>query len=134
MRIELVSKQDDGSGPHWIEVREGIKGGDIFAVHEANEVELNDDGRPTRISFQAADDRALIALASRVITGWSFQVPVPASFADPRQAFQAARGVLSDLEGADLKKFRVEMRPLLDLVRNDDMPDPTTPGTSSPSS
>jgi hypothetical protein len=115
MRIDLLSTQPDGS-VNWIEVRDAIKGGDIFAVHEANQVDLGEDGRPTRISFQKADDDALIALAQRVITGWSFQVPLPGSFA-------AAKGVLSDLEGPDLKKFRAEMKPLLDLVRNDDAPD-----------
>jgi hypothetical protein len=128
MRIELLSAQPDGS-VNWIEVRELIKGGDIFAVHEANEVALGEDGRPTKISFQAADDNALIALSSRVITGWSFQVPIPASFADPKQSVSAARGVLSDLEGRDLRKFQAEMKPLLDLVRNDEQPDPKTPST-----
>jgi len=122
MRIELLSQQADGSGPNWIEVRDAIKGGDIFAVHEANQVELGEDGRAAKISFQKADDDALIALSQRVITGWSFQVPLPGSFA-------AAKGVLSDLEGADLRKFRAEMKPLLDLVRNDEQPDPKTPST-----
>lgn len=123
MRIELLSQQADNSGPNWIEVRDIIKGGDIFAVHEANEVELGEDGRPAKISFQKADDDALIALAQRVITGWSFQgVPLP-------QTFAQAKGVLSDLEGPDLRKFRAEMKPLLDLVRNDEQPDPKTPST-----
>ena len=116
MRIELASKQADGS-PAWIEVREDIKGGDIFAVHEANVVPLNEDGRASAISFQKAEDDALIALAQRMITGWSFQVPLPQSFA-------AAKSVLSDLSGPDLKRFKAEMKPLLDQVRNDDMPEP----------
>lgn len=116
MRIDLANDQ-------WIDVRDTIKGGDIFAVHEANEVELGEDGRPAKISFQKADDDALIALAQRMITGWSFQVPLPGSF-------EQAKGVLSDLEGADLKKFRAEMKPLLDLVRNDEQPDPKTPPAS----
>jgi len=110
MRIELTNGQ-------WIEVREDIKGGDIFAVHEANVVPLNEDGRASAISFQKAEDDALIALAQRMITGWSFQVPLPQSFA-------AAKSVLSDLSGPDLKRFKAEMKPLLDQVRNDDMPEP----------
>src|SRR5215475_4483259 len=110
MRVELANDQ-------WIDVREAIKGGDIFAVHEANVVPLNDDGRAAAISFQKAEDDALIALAQRVITGWSFQVPLP-------QTFGQMKGVLSDFSGPDLKKFRAEMRPLLALVRNDDMPEP----------
>jgi len=128
MRIELVSQQPD-STPNWIEVREEIKGGDIFAVREANEVPLGDDGRPARLSFQKLEDDQLIALAQRVITGWSFPgVPLP-------RTFTQMKGVLSDFTGADLRKFRQEMRPLLDLVKDDsDQPDPTKPDTSSPSS
>ena len=118
MRIELLSKGPDGA-PNWIEVREGIKGGDIFAVHEANEVPLDEDGRPSKLSFQKADDDRLIALAQRLITGWSFPgVPLPQSFAQ-------MKSVLSDFEVADLRKFRAEMRPLLSQVVNDgESPDP----------
>ena len=121
MRIELANDQ-------WIEVREAIKGGDIFAVREANEVPLGEDGRPARLSFQKLEDDQLIALSARVITGWSFQVPVPQSFAQ-------MKGVLSDFSGPDLRKFRAEMKPLLDLVKDDsDQPDPKQQDISSPSS
>ena len=128
MRIELADEQ-------WVEVRETIKGGDIFAVREANEVPLGDDGRPAKLSFQKLEDDQLIALAARVITAWSFQVPIPAALADARQAVTAARSVLSDLTGQDLRKFRAGMKPLLDLVKDDsDQPDPKQPSTSSSSS
>ena len=114
MRIELTNDQ-------WIEVREEIKGGDIFAVRKASKVPLGEDGRPAEMSFQGLEDDQLIALAHRVITGWSFQVPLPGSVA-------AAESVLSDLSGADLKKFRAGMKPLLDLVKSEeDLPDPKTP-------
>jgi hypothetical protein len=126
VRVELPSRQPDGT-PNWIDIRETIKGGDIFAVHEANIVKLDDNGRATEISFQKAEDDQLIALAQRVITGWSFQVPLPAGFA-------AAKSVLSDLEGPDLKKFRAAVRPLLDQVKNDDQPDPKPSQDNSPSS
>lgn len=117
MRIELANDQ-------WIDVREEIKGGDIFAVREASKVPLSEDGRPAEMSFQKLEDDQLIALSFRVITGWSFQVPLPGSVA-------AARSVLSDLSGADLRKFRAGMKPLLDLVKSDeDLPDPKTPPTS----
>ena len=122
MRIELVSKGPDGAG-NWIDVRDTIKGGDIFAVHEASEVPLGEDGRPAAMSFQKLEDDQLIALAQRVVTGWSFQVPLPGSAAQ-------MKGVLSDLEAADLRKFRAEMKPLLDAVKNDEQPDPKTQPTS----
>ena len=117
MRIELASEQPDGE-PNYIEVREDIKGGDIFAVRKASRVPLGEDGRPSEMSFQGLEDDQLIALAHRVITGWSFQVPLPQSVA-------AAESVLSDLSGADLRKFRAGMKPLMDLVKtDDDQPDP----------
>ena len=117
MRIELLSKQPDGS-LNWLEVRDIIKGGDIFAVREANEVPLGEDGRPAKLSFQKLEDDQLIALTQRLVTGWSFQVPLP-------QSFSQMKGVLSDFEGRDLKKLRTEMKPLLDLVKDDsDMPEP----------
>lgn len=125
MRIELLSDGPSGE-KNWIDVREVIKGGDIFAVHEANEVELDDSGRATRISFQKAADDRLIALAQRLITGWSFPVPLPGSFA-------AAKSVLSDLQAGDLRKFRAEMGPLLDQVVNEDQPDPKSGGVPADS-
>lgn len=128
MRIELLSKGPDGS-PNWIDVRDQIKGGDIFAVHEANQVELDDSGRAAWISFQKADDDRLIALSARVITAWSFQgVPVPSVQPAPKDQFAAARGVLSDLEARDLRKFRAQMRPLLDLVSSEEQADPKSGG------
>jgi hypothetical protein len=117
MRIDLTNDQ-------WIEVREEIKGGDIFAVRKASKVPLGEDGRPAEMSFQGLEDDQLIALAFRVITGWSFQVPLPGSVA-------AAESVLSDLSGPDLKKFRTGMKPLLDLVKSEeDLPDPKQQPTS----
>ena len=120
MRIELLSTGPDGA-PNWVDVRETIKGGDIFAVREANQVELDDTGRATRISFQKAEDDRLIALAQRVITGWSFQVPLP-------QTFAQMKSVLSDFDAADLRRFRDGMRPLLDAVAGDEAPDPKSGG------
>src|SRR6185312_3530003 len=112
MRIELASQQADGT-PNHIDVREDIKGGDIFAVRKASRVPLGEDGRPSEMSFQGLEDDQLIALAHRVITGWSFQVPLPQSVA-------AAESVLSDLW-----RFRAGMKPLMDLVKtDDDQPDP----------
>ena len=121
MRIELANEQ-------YIEVREEIKGGDIFAVRKASKVPLGEDGRPSEMSFQGLEDDQLIALAHRVVTGWSFQVPLPKSV-------EGMEAVLSDFSGPDLKKFRAGMKPLLDLVKSDDdQPDPKQQSASSPSS
>jgi hypothetical protein len=124
MRIELASQDPNSGGLNHIDVREDIKGGDIFAVRKASKVPLGEDGRPAEMSFQGLEDDQLIALAYRVITGWSFQVPLPGSVA-------AAESVLSDLSGADLRKFRAGMKPLMDLVKTDeDLPDPKQQPTS----
>jgi hypothetical protein len=125
MRIELFSIGPDGN-PNWVDVRETVKGGDVFAVHEAAQVPVDDTGRTTALSYQKMDDDRLIALFQRIVTGWSFQVPLPGSFA-------AAKSVLSDFEGNDLKKLRAEIKPMLDIVQNDSLPDPKTPPTDSPS-
>ncbi len=116
MRIELLSADPASGGLNYVDVRDAIKAGDLFAVREANQFELDDSGRATRISFQKAEDDRLIALAQRVVTGWSFQVPLPKTFAQ-------MKAVLSDFEVADLRKFREGMRPLLDAVAGDEGPD-----------
>ena len=123
MRIELVTEQPDGSGPHWIDVRDRIKGGDIFAVHEASEVPLDADGRTTAISYQKLDDDQFAALAQRVITAWSFPVPVPASVA-------AAKSVISDLEEDDYWKLYTELKPTLDKIKAGAAADPKPPPTN----
>lgn len=113
MRVELFSTNPADGQPNWIEVRENIKGGDIFAVREAAIVPLDDEGRAASMSFQAMEDSQLIALFHRVVTAWSFTTPLPIP------SVAAARSLLSDLEGRDLKKVRAEMKPLLDLVKDD---------------
>ena len=121
MRIELFSTGPDGQ-PNFIEVRDRIKGGDIFAVREAAIVPLDEEGRAAAMSFQAMDDNQFIALFHRVVTAWSFQAPLPIP------SVAAARSLLSDLEADDLKKVRAELRPLLDKVKDDGPVDPKSGG------
>src|SRR5512135_1919175 len=124
MRIELLSINPADGQPNWIEIRTAIKGGDIFAVREAAVVPLDEDGRAASMSFQAMEDNQLIALFQRVVTGWSFPPPLPIP------SVKASRELLSDLEGRDLKKVRAELKPLLDLVK-DDGPDSKSGGVSA---
>lgn len=121
MRVELASAGPDG-GPNWIEVRDKIKGGDIFAVHEASEIPIGEDGRTTSVSYQGLDDAQFAALAQRVITAWSFQVPLPASVA-------AAKSVISDLEEDDFWKLLAALRPMLDKIKAGGPSDPKPPPT-----
>ena len=111
MRIELVTGQPDGAGLHWIDVRDRIKGGDIRAVLEAGKIPLGEDGRPAEISYQGIDARQFYALAFRVITAWSFQVPLPQS---PEQA----GSVIDDLDGDDYWKLYGGLKPMLDSIKS----------------
>ena len=122
MRVELVSQQPDGA-VNWIDVREKIKGGDIFAVHDAAEVPIGQDGNATSISYQGLDDAQFAALAHRLITAWSFQVPLPGSAA-------AARSVISDLEEDDFWKLHAALRPTLDKIKSGGPSDPKQQPTS----
>ena len=121
MRIELASIGPDSS-PNWIEVRDKIKGGDIFAVHEASEIPVDQDGRTTSVSYQGLEDAQFAALAHRVITGWSFQVPLPGSVAQ-------AKSVISDLEEDDFWKLYTSLKPTLDKIKAGGPSDPKTPPT-----
>ena len=121
MKIELVSTGPDGA-PNWIEVRDKIKGGDIFAVREANEVPIDEDGRTTSVSFLKLEDAQFAALAQRVITAWSFQVPLPASVA-------AAKSVISDLDEDDFWTLHAALKPMLDKIKAGGPYDPKTPPT-----
>ena len=121
MRIELVSIGPDG-GPNWIEIRDKIKGGDIFAVHDATEVPLDEEGRTTSISYEGLGDAQFATLAQRVITGWSFPVPLPASVA-------AAKSVISDLDEDDFWKLRGALKPMLDKIKTGGASDPKPPAT-----
>jgi hypothetical protein len=123
VRIELASIGPDGN-PNWIDVRDKIKGGDIFAVHEASEVPIDDGGRTTSISFEGLQDAQFAALAQRVITAWSFPgVPLPTSAV-------AARSVISDLEEDDFWKLNAALKPMLDKIKNGGQADPKPPATS----
>ena len=119
MRIELARTGPDG-GPNWIEVRDKIKGGDIFAVHDASEVQLDQDGRTTSVSYQGLADAQFAALAQRVITAWSFLVPLPGSAV-------AAKSVISDLEEDDFWKLNAALQPLLDRIKAGGPSDPKPP-------
>jgi hypothetical protein len=103
MRIELANDQ-------WIEVRDRIKGGDIFAVLDAGKVTLDEDGRAAEISYQGIDARQFRALAQRTITAWSFQVPLPSSVA-------AATSVIDDLDEDDYWELYRGLKPKLDKIK-----------------
>jgi hypothetical protein len=103
MRIELANDQ-------WIEVRDRIKGGDIAAVQDAGKIALDEDGRPAEVSYQGIDARQFRALAQRMITAWSFQVPLPSSLA-------AATSVIDDLDEDDYWALYGGLKPKLDKIK-----------------
>lgn len=78
-RIPLPAGEDGTE--HWVSVRlvKDLQSGDRRAVRRAIKVDIDEDG-VSHISAGAADDMR-IALLVRVITGWSFDLPLPV--ADP---------------------------------------------------
>lgn len=109
MRVELVSIGLGGE-PNWIEVRDRVKGGDIFAVLDAGRIPLGEDGRPAEISYQGIDARQFRALAQRMITAWSFQVPLPTSV-------EQAAGIIDDLDEDDYWLLYTALKPKLDRIK-----------------
>ena len=124
-RIELPSMGPDGN-PNWIEIRDKIKGGDIFAVHEASEIPLDEDGRTSSVSYEGLWDAQFAALAQRLITAWSFPAPVPA-----QNDFAAADVIIGDaLDLDDYAALEEAVQPLMDKIAGRGQPDPKTRPTS----
>jgi hypothetical protein len=122
-RIELASKQADGT-PNWVEIRTELKARDRFAVQDVSVV-TTEDGK-SRASFLGLQNDMRNALLGRIITSWSFPVPVPS-----QNHFQAADVVIGDV--MDLEDYTVlenEVEPLMDLISGRSLPDPKKPSSS----
>jgi malate synthase len=115
-RIELTTTSPDGE-KNWIDIRETIKGGDIMAVGDAAVVKLDADGRATEMSFAKVENDQFAALAQRLITAWSFPVPLPGTA-------ETAKSVISDLEEEDYWRLRDELQPVLDRLKGGRRTDP----------
>lgn len=117
MRVEMPSKSADGKGSNWVEIRTELKALDRFAVQEVASVTLSDSGN--KVSMLAMQNDMRNALLGRIITAWSYPVPVPG-----QNNFQAADIVIGN--AMDLDDYAVlerEVQPLMDKIEGRSLPD-----------
>lgn len=81
LRIDLPSKQPDGTTPNWVEVRDRLSVQDRIEANAALtfRFEPGPDNTEVRTMTGGSDDKMRIALLGRIITAWSFPgIPAPA--------------------------------------------------------
>jgi hypothetical protein len=101
-RIELPSGG-------WVEYRDQLKASDRFHVHDAVTLEFRAEGN--RASLGMINDQRN-ALLGRIITSWSFPVPVPS-----QNDFQAADVIIGEAMDIDDYAVIVEaVQPLMDKI------------------
>src|SRR5579872_1831739 len=76
MRIELASKQADGTTPNYVDIRDAddFTAEELFAMHRAVQVTA---GR-AKYSPQELEDDRVNAFLGAAISAWSFPAPIPA--------------------------------------------------------
>lgn len=120
MRTELPSKQADGTR-NWVEYRDNLMAIDKFAVDEVATVLMGDGGN--KVSALAMRNDMRNALLGRIISAWSFPVPVPKD-----NNFQAADVVIGNaMNLKDYSALAKAVEPLMDEIEGRDLPDPKTP-------
>lgn len=123
MRVDMPSKQADGT-PNWVEYRDNLMAIDKFAVDEVATITMGDAGN--KVSALAMRNDMRNALLGRIVTGWSYPVPVPKD-----NNFQAADVVIGN--AMNLKDYAALARavePLMDEIEGKELPDPKTPSAS----
>ena len=117
MRIDLPSKMADGTH-NWVEYRDKLMAIDKFAVDEVATIVMGDAGN--KVSALAMRNDMRNALLGRIITAWSYPVPVPKD-----NNFQAADIVIGN--AMDLKDYAAlakAVEPLMDEIEGKELPDP----------
>lgn len=93
----------------WVEYRDQLKASDRFHVHDAVTLEFRESGNKASLGM-INDQRN--ALLGRIITAWSFQVPIPA-----QNSFAAADVIIG--EAMDLDDYQAladAVQPLMDKI------------------
>lgn len=115
-RVELPSGA-------WVEYRDNLKASDRFAVQSVVSVELG--AERNRASFLEMQNDMRNALLGRVITGWSYPVPIPSA-----DSFRAADMVIGDaMDLRDYAALEKAVEPLMELIAGRNTPDPKSPST-----
>jgi hypothetical protein len=100
VRVELPSGG-------WAELRENLKGKDRVVAQNAVRLELDADGKTTVTG--STGERICEALLSRLVTGWSFEIPPPAISLNPTDA-------LEDLDIDDYNALYEAVLPMVEKV------------------
>ena len=117
MRVDMPSKQADGT-PNWVEYRDNLMAIDKFAVDEVATITMGDAGN--KVSALAMRNDMRNALLGRIITGWSYPVPIPS-----QNNFQAADLVIGNaLNLKDYAALARAVEPLMDEIEGKELPDP----------
>jgi hypothetical protein len=108
VRIELPSKQPDGS-PNYVDVREpdDLLAGDLFAIHAAVRVPT---GEGAMFAPREMEDDSVNAFLGKVITAWSFPVPIPSQNGVAAADVTIGRA----MKARDWSVLRKKVRPLMD--------------------
>lgn len=110
-RIELPSMSTDGETQNWVEIRDTLKASDRFEVQKVARLEMKEEANLA--SFLEMENDMRNALLARIITAWSYPVPIPA-----QNSFSAADRIIGDL--MDLDDYAVleeAVEPLMDKIR-----------------
>lgn len=117
-----MARADLPSGA-WVEYRNQLKASDRFAVQAVVSVEVGGDA--SRASFLEMQNDMRNALLGRIITDWSYPVPIPS-----KNSFAAADVVIGDaMDLTDYAALEKAVEPLMDLIAGRNVPDPKTPST-----
>ena len=109
-RIELPSMDSDGKTNNWVEIRDTLKASDRFEVQKTARLEMKEEANLA--SFLEMQNDMRNALLGRIITAWSFPVPIPS-----QNSFAAADRIIGDL--MDLDDYAVLERavePMMDKI------------------
>ncbi|HLI39594.1 MAG TPA: hypothetical protein VKV80_19970 [Streptosporangiaceae bacterium] len=120
MRVELPSKQADGT-QNWVDLKnlDDLLGEDLLIINRAARITQAAGGETSFAPRELEDDRAN-AFLGRVITAWSFPVPVPA-----QNSMAAADVVIGRaMRARDYAALRKAVRPLLDELDGLERQDP----------
>lgn len=102
----------------WVEYRSDLKVRDRFAVQEVAKVDIREEGNST--SFLAMQNDMRNALLARIITAWSYPVPIPSL-----NRFQAADVIIGDqMDLDDYAALEEEIQPLMDKIAGRGTPNP----------
>jgi hypothetical protein len=114
-----MAKAEFSSG-NWVEYRDTLKAMDRFAVQDAVHLEFSDTGN--RASLGMINDQRN-ALLGRIITGWSYESPIPV-----RQNMVAADVIIGEaMDIDDYNELAEAVQPLLDKVQGTTVKDPKKP-------